>query len=197
MPASAYPIPPGIDRVLFDEDAIARRVAELGAQLTAVYAGQPLTVVTILQGGALFMADLIRRIHLPLHIECISVSSYHGGTTSSGTVTFHQSRLPQVEGRHVLLVDDVLDTGRTLHAIREKLAAECRPRSLSLAVLLSKRISRPVPIEAEYVGFPIGGEFVVGYGLDYAGDYRNLPFVGTLSPSAIASASVPASPLPP
>ncbi len=184
-PSPSFPLPPGVDRILFDAETIARRVGELGAAITADFLGKPLTVVTILQGGALFMADLIRRIHLPLQIQSISVASYHGGTTSSGTVTFLQNGLPDVSERHVLLVDDVLDTGRTLHAIRHRLDSECHPLSISLAVLLSKRIDRPVPIEAQYVGFEIDGEFVVGYGLDYAGDYRNLPFVGTLGPSIL------------
>ncbi|MCB1093435.1 MAG: hypoxanthine phosphoribosyltransferase, partial [Verrucomicrobiae bacterium] len=155
-------------------------IREMGAQITRDFAGLPLTVVTILQGGAVFMADLIREIHLPLKLESISVASYHGGTESSGTVTFHQTRLPDLHGRHVLVLDDILDSGRTLEAILRKFRAECAPLSLKTCVFLSKKISRAVAIEADYSGFDIGNEFVVGYGLDYDGEYRNLPVIGVL-----------------
>lgn len=172
-----------LERVLFGQSEIRNRVAEMGAEITADFSGQMLSVVTVLQGGALFMADLIREIHLPLQIESISVASYHGGTSSTGTVTFHQSRMPLIEGRDVLVLDDILDSGRTLAAVMEKLRDECRPRSIRSAVLLTKDITRAVPIEADYSGFTIGNEFVVGYGLDYQGEYRNLPVIGVLSPA--------------
>ena len=169
-----------LERVLFDAGQIRARVAEMGARLTADYAGKPLTIVTILQGGAVFMADLIREIHLPLTIESLSVASYHGETESSGRVTFHQSRLPAIDGRHVLVLDDILDSGRTLSAILDRLRTERAPLSLRTVVLLSKRIERAAPIEADYAGFEIGGEFIVGYGLDYRGEFRNLPMIGVL-----------------
>lgn len=172
-----------LERVLFGQAEIRNRVAEMGAEITADFSGQMLSVVTVLQGGALFMADLIREIHLPLQIESISVASYHGGTSSTGTVTFHQSRMPLIEGRDVLVLDDILDSGRTLAAVMDKLRDECRPRSIRSAVLLTKDITRAVPIEADYSGFTIGNEFVVGYGLDYQGEYRNLPVIGVLSPA--------------
>ncbi len=169
-----------LERILFDQAAIRERIAGMGARITEDYGGGDLTIVAVLQGGVLFLADLIREIRLPLRMDSISVASYHGGTASSGTVTFHQSRLPDVEGRDVLVLDDILDSGRTLGAILERLRAECRPRSLRSAVLLSKRVERAVPIEADYLGFEIGDEFVVGYGLDYRGEYRNLPMIGVL-----------------
>jgi hypoxanthine phosphoribosyltransferase len=169
-----------LERILFDQATIRSCIAEMGAKITADYAGGDLTIVAVLQGGVLFLADLIREIRLPLRMDSISVASYHGGTTSSGTVTFHQNRLPDIEGRDVIVLDDILDSGRTLSAIMERIEAECRPRSLRSAVLLSKRVERAIDIEADYRGFDIGDEFVVGYGLDYQGEYRNLPMIGVL-----------------
>lgn len=169
-----------LDAILFHETTILSRLDQVGRQLTHDYAGKDLTVVLILHGGIFFAADLLRRINLPLQLTSLSVASYHGGTESAGLVTFHQSDLPQVRGRHVLLVDDILDTGLTLATIRRRLEEECQPASISLCVLLEKRRPRPVEIRPEYVGFQIDDEFVVGYGLDFQGHYRNLPFIGTL-----------------
>lgn len=173
-----------LERILFDQIQIRERVAEMGRQITADYAGGELSIVAVLQGGVLFLADLVREIGLPLEIDSISVASYDG-TRSTGDVTFHQSRLPDVKGRDVLVLDDIHDTGRTLAAIREKVEEECRPRTVRTAVLLSKKVSRAVDGEADYVGFEIGNEFVVGYGLDYRGRYRNLPVIGVLKPEYI------------
>jgi hypoxanthine phosphoribosyltransferase len=167
-------------RVLFDETCIRERVAEMGTKITDEYRGDSLTIIAVMQGSAVFMADLIREIQLPLQLESISVASYHGGTSSSGTVTFHQSRMPEVEGRDVMILDDILDSGRTMSAVKQKLAQECAPRSVKTAVLLSKEIERTVDVEADYVGFNVEDEFVVGYGLDYRGLYRNLPVIGVL-----------------
>ncbi len=169
-----------LERVLFDQTSIRNRVADMGARISREYSGDGLTIVAVLQGGALFMADLIREIQLPLQLQSISVASYHGGTESTGTVTFLQNQMPEVEGRDVLVLDDILDTGRTLAAIKAKLEQECAPRSVKSAVLLSKKIERAVEVEADYVGFEVGDEFVVGYGLDYDGHYRNLPVIGVL-----------------
>ena len=176
-----------LERILFDQATIRERIAEMGAEITADYAGGSLTIVAVLQGGVLFLADLIREIQLPLRMDSISVASYHGGTSSSGTVTFHQNRLPDVADRDVLLLDDILDSGRTLSAILARLAGECRPRSVRTAVLLSKRVQRATEIEADYCGFEIDDEFVVGYGLDYGGEYRNLPVIGVLGEEWIAA----------
>ncbi len=168
-----------LERVLFGPEEIADRIREMGTSITRDFGGQPLTVVTILQGGALFMADLIREIRLPLKTATVSVASYQG-TESSGKVNFLEKSLPELDGRHILLLDDILDSGRTLNAIRRRFFEDSRPLSIRTAVLLSKRIERVEPIEPDYVGFEVGDEFVVGYGLDYNGEYRNLPLIGTL-----------------
>ena len=176
-----------IATVLHHETTILSRLDAMARDIMRDYAGKDLTVVAILQGGLILMADLLRRVQLPLRIETISVASYHGGTASSGTVTFLQNRLPDLNGRHVLLLDDILDSGRTLHAICAKLTAECAPASVRICVLLRKRKQRECVVEADYVGFDIDDEFVVGYGLDYDGRYRNLPYIGVLKPEAIGS----------
>ena len=168
-----------LSKILFSKEEICDRVTAMGEDITRDYFGEPLTVVTILQGGALFMADLIREIHLPLRADSVSVTSYDG-TESTGEVTFLQNRMPDLSGRHVLLLDDILDTGRTLHAIGKKFKRECSPLSVKIAVLLSKQIKRAEEVEADYVGFEVGNEFVVGYGLDYNGEYRNIPLIGVL-----------------
>ena len=174
-----------IETILFHEQTILARLDELAAQITEDYRGRELTVIAVLNGSLIFMADLLRRVPLPLKLDCLSVASYHGGTESSGTVTFDQLSLPDIDGRHVLILDDILDSGRTLHAICEKFRAERQPASLRICVLLAKRKSRAREVAADYVGFEIGDEFVVGYGLDYEERYRNLPFVGVLHPNAI------------
>lgn len=168
-----------IEKVLFSKEQIQQRIIAMGEEITHDYSGQPLTVVTILQGGALFMADLIREIHLPLRADSVSVSSYEG-TESTGTVSFLQNRMPNLDGRHVLLLDDILDTGRTLSAIKRRFLEECSPLSVKVAVLLSKQVDRAEEVDADYQGFEVGNEFVVGYGLDYNGEYRNLPLIGVL-----------------
>ncbi len=169
-----------VDTILFHETTILSRLDAMARDLSRDYAGKDLTVVLILHGSLFFVADLLRRVNLPLRIASLDVSSYHGGTESCGTVTFNQLALPDVRDRHVLIVDDILDTGRTLAAIRDRIQGECHPASVKTCVLLSKRRTRAVPGEADYSGFEIGDEFVIGYGLDYQGHYRNLPFVGTL-----------------
>jgi hypoxanthine phosphoribosyltransferase len=175
-----------IARILFHESTILRRLDELAAQITDDYRGKELTVVAVLNGSFMFMADLLKRIPLPLRVDCLSVSSYHGGTETTGVVTFDQNSLPDIDGRHVLILDDILDSGLTLHAIMSKLRAETKPVSVRSCVLLVKRKERSVESRADYVGFEIGDEFVVGYGLDYQEKYRNLPFVGVLKPEHIA-----------
>ncbi len=174
-----------IERILFHETTIHHRLDEMAKVIMAEYRGKPLTVVAILHGGIILLADLLRRVQIPLKLESISVSSYHGGTESSGVVTFNQARLPDFTGEHVLIVDDILDSGRTLEAIGQRLSAECHALSVKTCVLLSKRKQRAARVEADYVGFTIDDEFVVGYGLDYAGHFRNLPFIGILKPEAI------------
>lgn len=169
-----------VERILFHEQTILSRLDALAQDITEVYRDQELTVVAVLNGSLIFAADLLRRIPLPLKLDCISVSSYHGGTESSGVVTFDQLSTPDIDGRHVLIVDDILDSGRTLHAICAKLRQETQPKSIRVCVLLRKRRPRAEVLEADFVGFDIDDEFVIGYGLDYAERYRNLPFVGVL-----------------
>jgi hypoxanthine phosphoribosyltransferase len=139
-----------------------------------------LTVLAILNGSLIFMADLLRRIPLPLKLDCLRVKSYHGGTVSTGRVEFDHAALPDINCRHVLLLDDILDSGHTLAAIIETILTEAKPLSLKSCVLLRKMKKRSLPIEADYVGFDIEDEFVVGYGLDFQERYRNLPFIGVL-----------------
>jgi hypoxanthine phosphoribosyltransferase len=169
-----------VEKILFEERAILERLDALASQITAEYRGVDLTVLAVLNGSLIFAADLLRRIPLPLKLDCLSVASYHGAAQSSGTVNFRQLSLPDVDGRHVLILDDILDTGRTLYAICEKLRQEARPLSVRLCVLLRKEKIRAAEMEADFVGFDIGDEFVVGYGLDYQEHYRNLPYIGVL-----------------
>ncbi len=176
---------PHLETVLFDETTILHRLDELGAQITKLYAGRELTVLLVLQGSLFFAADLLRRIDLPLQVTSLQVSSYHGGTVSAGEVTFHQPALPDLQGRHVLILDDILDTGLTLATLRRRLEVEVKPASIELCVLLEKRRSRVAGVKAAYAGFEIEDEFVVGYGLDYKGFYRNLRCIGTLSDNSL------------
>lgn len=176
-----------VETVLFHETTILSRLDEMAREISADFAGRELTVVVILHGSMIFMSDLLRRIDLPMTIDSIRVSSYHGGTTSSGVVTFNQKTMPDIAGKEVLVVDDILDTGRTLRAILDRLHHEGQPASLRSCVLLDKEEARVVDISADYVGFEIGDEFVIGYGLDYDGHYRNLPFVGTLKAAYVKS----------
>ena len=168
-----------IERVLFDGPAIHKRLDEMAAQITADYSDRELTVIAILTGSLMFMSDLLRRIPLPLKLDCLSLVSYHGKAQSSGQVIFKDVNLPDVTDRDVLILDDILDTGHTLAAISEKLRTT-KPRSVRVCVLLSKRKQRARNVDADYVGFEIEDEFVVGYGLDFMGRYRNLPYIGVL-----------------
>lgn len=175
-----------LDRVLFDEQTILHRLDELAADITRQYLDRELTIIAVLNGSLIFMADLLRRIPLPLKLDCLSVASYHGGTSSSGEVVFRQVLLPDVTGRHILILDDILDSGLTLNAIRRKLEG-ANPLSVRVCVLLEKQIPRAAPVDADYIGFKIGNEFVVGYGLDYMERYRNLPCIGVLRKDKILS----------
>lgn len=176
-----------LERVLFDEATILRRLDEIAAQISREYESRELTVIAVLNGGLIFMADLLRRIPLPLKLDCLSVASYHGGTATTGEVVFKQIALPEVAGRHILILDDILDSGVTLAAISEKLRT-AGPKSVKICVLLRKEKVRLRQVEADYVGFEIGDEFVVGYGLDYMERYRNLPCIGVLRSDLIVSA---------
>jgi hypoxanthine phosphoribosyltransferase len=174
-----------IERVLVDEEVIGKRLDVLAGQISRDFSAGPLLVIVLLKGAFVFAADLLRRVPRPLEIECLNVASYHGGLQSSGRVDFLDRHFPEVAGREVLLLDDILDTGRTLHAVASRLTEE-GARTVRTGVLLVKDRSRDEEVEADYAGFVIGDEFVVGYGLDYKGRYRNLPYVGVLTPEAIA-----------
>jgi len=169
-----------LKRVLFREEEIAARLDQLAAEITEDYQGKELSILAVLNGSLIFMADLLRRIPLPLQLDCLRVKSYHGGTVSTGRVEFDQAALPAINGRHVLLLDDILDSGHTIAAIIETIKNSTHPLSLKSCVLLRKLKQRSRPIEPDYVGFDIEDEFVVGYGLDYQEQFRNLPLIGVL-----------------
>jgi hypoxanthine phosphoribosyltransferase len=168
-----------LERVLFDEAAIHHRLDELAARISDDYRDRELTVVAILNGSVILLADLLRRIPLPLKLDCVSVASYHGATKSVGELIFRQVALPDTAGRHVLILDDILDSGFTLATVRDELEAT-GPLSVRICVLLKKKRTRVRSVEPDYVGFEIADEFVVGYGLDYMERYRNLPCIGVL-----------------
>ena len=178
-----------MDHVLIPPARIAGGVRRLARAIEADYAGRDLVIVALLNGTVLFLADLIRHLNLPLRLDFIGVSSYGSGTTSGDLVFTKELRL-EVRGRDVLVVDDILDTGRTLKRVLQKLRA-LRPRRVRTCVLLDKPSRRVERIQADYVGFEIPDVFVVGYGLDYAERYRNLPFVGVLKPEVYTAAAVP------
>lgn len=174
-----------IERILIDEEIIEKRLDAMAAQIEREFPPGNLVAIILLKGALVFAADLLRRVPRQLELECLNVSSYHGGLESSGKVDFLDRSFPEVKGRHVLLLDDILDTGRTLHAVAERLHAE-GAAAVHTCVLLAKDRPRDEDVSADYVGFVIGDEFVVGYGLDYQGRYRHLPYVGVLTADAIA-----------
>jgi hypoxanthine phosphoribosyltransferase len=177
-----------LERILLDEATIHRRLDELAAEISHDYRDRELTVIAILNGSVILAADLLRRIPLPLKLDCLSVASYHGGMKPSGELIFRQVPPPDVAGRHILILDDILDSGVTLASIREKLET-AGPLSVRICVLLEKKRARARAIEPDYVGFEIADEFVVGYGLDYMERYRNLPCIGVLRKDLIAPAA--------
>ena len=166
---------------LISADAIATRVAELGLQLTADYspliATSEVIVIGVLKGSVLFMADLVRHIGLPIHLDFIGISSYGDATTSSGVVRITQDLSRSIEGKHVIVVEDIVDTGHTVHYLLENLATR-RPTNIKLCSLLHKPERSERDVKIDYLGFTIPNKFVVGYGLDVSQQYRNLPFIG-------------------
>ena len=182
-----------IKDILITEDQIALRVRQLTRQLEMDFAGRDLVIVSLLSGTVMFLADLVRHLSLPLRLDFMGVSSYGAGTESGELVFTKQLRL-DVRGRDVLVVDDILDTGRTMKRV-VALLREHQPRRIKVCVLLEKKARRVEKVRADYVGFQIPDLFVVGYGLDYAERYRNLPFVGVLHPEAYQTAA--AEPAPP
>ncbi len=170
-----------VSEILITGEQIREKTAELARQITADYEGKDPLLVCILKGGLMFLADLIRQIRLPVEIDFMAVSSYGDATESSGVVRILMDLETNIQGRHVLLVEDIIDTGRTLNYIIHNLRTR-GPASLKICALLNKPARRELNIPVEYVGFDIPDRFVVGYGLDYGEIYRNLPFVGVLKP---------------
>ena len=173
-----------VDSVLIGEKEIAARVRELAADIERDFTDRDLLVVALLTGTVPFLADLIRHITLPLRLDFMGVSSY-GNNTAPGELVFTKELRLEAQNRDVLLVDDILDTGKTLRTVIDKLNA-LEPRSLKTCVLLEKKSRRAENVTADYVGFEVPDAFVVGYGLDYAERYRNLPFIGILKPEVYA-----------
>jgi hypoxanthine phosphoribosyltransferase len=178
-----------VERILITEDALAKRIRVLSRQIERDFSGREMVVVSLLNGTVMFLADLIRHLSLPLRLDFIGVSSYGLGTESGDLVFTKELRL-DVRGRDVLLVDDILDTGRTMTRVLARLRV-LKPRRIKTCVLLNKAARRVEKIEADYVGFEIPDFFVVGYGLDFAERYRNLPFVGVLHPHVYENALKP------
>lgn len=175
-----------IERVLYSQDDIKAACQRLGAQLTQDYAGKKPLVIGVLKGVIFFMTDLLREMDLMADIDFIDVSSYHGGTASSGQVTLEQDISVDIKDRDVIIVEDILDSGRTLAYLKDLLEAR-NPRSFKICTLLDKPEGRTVEAKADYVGFDVPNEFLVGYGLDYQEFYRNLPYVGVLKPEVYAN----------
>src|SRR5262245_21669938 len=167
-----------VERILITESRLASRIRQMSREIERDYKGREMVVVSLLNGTVMFLADLIRNLSLPLRLDFIGVSSYGAGTESGELVFTKELRL-DVRGRDVLLVDDILDTGKTLYRVLGKLRA-LKPRRIKTCVLLNKQERRVEEVKADYIGFEIPDYFVVGYGLDFAERYRNLPFVGIL-----------------
>ena len=166
---------------MYTEEDLSSRVSELGRQITADYAGREPLLVSVLRGSYIFMADLTRSINLNVTVDFMSVSSYGAGTVSSGQVEIKKDLSASIEGKDLILVEDILDSGNTLYYLLDVLRAR-RPASIRICTLMDKPGRRTRPIKADYVGFTIPDAFIVGYGLDFAEKYRNLPYVGVLKP---------------
>ncbi len=165
--------------VLISAQDIQKRIDELGSDIVRTYAGQSITIVGVLTGCLVFLADLIRRLNLPLRIALVQASSYRGAATTPGSLRVQDDLLPDLRGRHILLLDDILDSGQTLGYLAGHLRG-LGAASVRIAVLLRKLARQKVDIEPEFCGFSIPDEFVVGYGLDYNDEFRNLPYIGIL-----------------
>ncbi len=170
-----------IEEVLISKEEIEQRVKEMGVEISRMYSGQELLLVCILKGGVMFLADLARSISIPCQLDFMAVSSYGAATETSGIVRILKDLDKSIQGKHVLLVEDVVDTGLTLQYLVNNLK-ERKPASLRICSLLNKIANRQVSIPVDLIGFEIPDKFVVGYGLDYAGHYRHLPFVAVLKP---------------
>ena len=170
-----------IQEVLFSQQQLEERVDQIAQEITRDYAGKEIVLISVLRGSFVFMADLCRRIDLPCTIDFMSVSSYGSGTSSTGQVQITKDLSGDISGKHILVVEDILDSGNTLSYLL-KLLEQRKPASIRLCTLLDKPERRVKPVEVHYSGFTIPDYFVVGYGLDYAEKYRNLPYIGILKP---------------
>lgn len=174
-------IHPDIEQVLYTGEQLQDRVREVGAQIAADYVGREPLLISVLRGSYIFMADLTRAIDLDVTVDFMAVSSYGSGTTSSGQVEIKKDLSDSIEGKDLIIVEDILDSGNTLYYLMDVLRAR-KPASIRICTLMDKPERRAKPITADYVGFTIPDAFIVGYGLDYAEKYRNLPYVGVLKP---------------
>ena len=170
-------------KVMISEEDVDKRIQELGKQISEAYAGKQVHLICVLKGGVFFMCELAKRITVPVSMDFMSVSSYGDGTSSSGVVKIAKDLDEPLEGKDVLVVEDIIDSGRTLYYLLEILKKR-NPNSMKLCTLLDKPDRRVRDVKVDYVGFEIPDEFVVGYGLDYAQRYRNLPFIGVVEPGA-------------
>ena len=181
MESKAMSMMDDIERVLISEEDLHNRVADLGAAISKDYEGKNLLMVSVLKGSVIFMADLMRAVTVPCEIDFMSVSSYGNGVKTSGVVKIVKDLDLNLEGKDLLIVEDILDSGKTLAYITSLLKAR-NPSSIRICTLLDKPERREADVYADYSGFPVPNEFVVGYGLDYAQKYRNLPYIGVLKP---------------
>ena len=173
-------------RILIPEEEVNRRISEIAAQISRDYEGKSIHLICILKGGVFFTCELAKRLTIPVSLDFMSVSSYGGGTVSSGVVKIVKDLDEPLEGKEVLIVEDILDSGKTLHYIT-KMLSDRGTASIRIACLLDKPERRVVPLSADYTCFDIPDKFVVGYGLDYDQKYRNLPYIGVLKPEVYES----------
>jgi hypoxanthine phosphoribosyltransferase len=181
MSSSSTEVEAAVGEILIEEDALQARIAELGAEISADYADRDVLLLGVLKGAVFFMADLMRKLSVPCEIDFMAISSYGGQTDSSGVVRILKDLDTNIEGRHVLVVEDIIDSGLTLSYLMRNLEAR-EPASLEICALLTKPSRREIDVPVRYVGFEIPNRFVIGYGLDFAERYRNLPYVGVLRP---------------
>ncbi len=171
-----------IDHVLIDEDEIQKRVRQLAQKISRDYAGKEILLLCILKGGLMFLADLAKHIEVPVAMDFIGISSYGSSTQSSGVVRITKDLEESIEGKHVLIIEDIIDSGLTLSYLTNNLSIR-NPASLKICTLLDKQANREVEIPVDYVGFTVPNEFLVGYGLDYNEFYRNIPYIFVIKPS--------------
>ncbi len=177
-------VPEELSHILLDRETIQRRVRELAAQINRDYEGEELILLCVLKGSILFTVDLMKHLTVRCAVDFISISSYGHGTRSSGVVRMVKDMEENIEGRHVLILEDIIDTGLTLDYLCRALAIR-QPKTLKICTLLSKPIRRNAELDIAYLGFTIDDHFVVGYGLDYLSFYRNLPYIGVLEPARL------------